>query len=129
MEIIVPWLDLTIFNNPAKLQNSFKNERCLFSHRIESAHKTTFKTVQSFRNNECKKIAAFSFPSTIFSVNVTKSAVSCKFGHIYWRNPLCKTSFFVQCFRSFLVVYFNKYSFVINKTLLFVFVTELVHKI
>ena len=31
------------------------------------------------------------------SVNVTKSAVSCGFGHIYWRSPLWKTSFFVQC--------------------------------
>ena len=30
----------------------------------------------------------------ISSVNVTKSAVSGGFGHIYWRNPLWKTSFF-----------------------------------
>ena len=29
-------------------------------------------------------------------VNVTKSLVSCGFGHIYWRNPQWKTSFFVQ---------------------------------
>ena len=29
----------------------------------------------------------WSFPLSISSVNVTKSAVSCKFGHIYWRNP------------------------------------------
>ena len=28
-----------------------------------------------------------SFPLQISSVNVTKSAVSCGFGHIYWRNP------------------------------------------
>ena len=27
-----------------------------------------------------------SFPLTVFSVNVTKSAVSCGLGHIYWRN-------------------------------------------
>ena len=27
------------------------------------------------------------FPLRIFSVNVTKSAVNCRFGHIYWRNP------------------------------------------
>ena len=25
------------------------------------------------------------------------SAVRCRFGHIYWRNPLWKTSVFVQC--------------------------------
>ena len=29
--------------------------------------------------------------------DVTKTAVSCRFGHIYWRNSWCKISFFVQC--------------------------------
>ena len=29
----------------------------------------------------------WSFPIRISSVNVTKSAVSCWFGYIYWRNP------------------------------------------
>ena len=29
----------------------------------------------------------WSFPLKISSVNVTKSAISCGFGHIYWRNP------------------------------------------
>ena len=28
-----------------------------------------------------------SFPLRISSVNVTKSAGNCKFGHIHWRNP------------------------------------------
>ena len=37
-----------------------------------------------------------SFPFDIFSVNVTKSAVSRGFGHIYWRNPPWKISFFAQ---------------------------------
>ena len=36
------------------------------------------------------------FPLRISSVNVIKSAVSCRFGHIYWRNPSWKTSFYVQ---------------------------------
>ena len=31
-------------------------------------------------------------------VLLTKCAVSCGFGHIYWRNTEWKTSFFVQCF-------------------------------
>ena len=35
-----------------------------------------------------------SFPLRISSINVTKCAVSCGFGHIYWRNPQWKTSFF-----------------------------------
>ena len=29
----------------------------------------------------------WSFPLRIYSVNVTKSAVSCGFSHIYWKNP------------------------------------------
>ena len=29
----------------------------------------------------------WSFPLTIYSANVTKSAVFCGFGHTYWRNP------------------------------------------
>ena len=29
----------------------------------------------------------WSFPFKISSVNVTKSAVFCRFGHLYWRNP------------------------------------------
>ena len=28
--------------------------------------------------------------------DLTKPAVSGRFGHIYWRNPQCKISFFVQ---------------------------------
>ena len=38
----------------------------------------------------------WNFPLTIFSVNVTKSAVSCGFGHIYWRNHWRKSSFFAH---------------------------------
>ena len=36
----------------------------------------------------------WSFPLRISSVNMTKSAVNCGFGHVYWRNPWWKTSFF-----------------------------------
>ena len=39
----------------------------------------------------------WSFPLRISSVNVTKSAGSCAFGHIHCRNAYWKTSFFVQC--------------------------------
>ena len=46
-------------------------------------------------NQQCTK--KWSFPLRISSINVTKFAVSCGFGHIYWRNPLWKTSLFVQC--------------------------------
>ena len=40
----------------------------------------------------------WSFPLRIFSVNVTKSTGNCGFGHIYWRNPSWKTSFFCAVF-------------------------------
>ena len=36
----------------------------------------------------------WSFPLRISSVNVTKSAGNCGFGHINWRYPLWKTPFF-----------------------------------
>ena len=39
----------------------------------------------------------WSFPLRLSSVNMTKSAVSCRFGHIYWRNHNWKTSLFAQC--------------------------------
>ena len=39
----------------------------------------------------------WSFPLMISSVNVTKFAGNCGFGHIYWKNPSWKTLFFEQC--------------------------------
>ena len=39
----------------------------------------------------------WSFRLRISSVNVTKSTGNCGFGQIYWKNPLSKISFFVQC--------------------------------
>ena len=36
-----------------------------------------------------------SFPLRISTVNVIKSAISCWFGQIYWRNPL--TKYFIFC--------------------------------
>ena len=41
---------------------------------------------------QCTK--KWSFPLRISSVNVTKSAVSCGFGHIYWRNPIIENFIF-----------------------------------
>ena len=43
------------------------------------------------------------------SVSMTKSPENCRFGHIYWRNPYWKTSYFVRrvnrCFKVY-VCYF-----------------------
>ena len=50
-----------------------------------------------------------SYPLTISSVNVTKSAGNCGFGHVYWRNLSWKTPFFVQCghFLSFMYLMYR----------------------
>ena len=37
-------------------------------------------------------------------VPLSISSVSCGFGHIYWRNPYWKTSFFVQWHSSFIAI-------------------------
>ena len=52
-------------------------------------------TSSNFRKSTLQK--KWSFPLKIFSVNVTKSAGDCGFGHIYWKNPKWKTSFFHFC--------------------------------
>ena len=50
-----------------------------------------------YRKNPHKTLhKKWSFPFRVSSVNVTKSADSCGFGHICWRNPKWKNSFFVQ---------------------------------
>ena len=48
-------------------------------------------------NKNLYSIKIESFPLRISSVNVTKSAVNCAFGHIYWRKILNEKLFFVQC--------------------------------
>ena len=42
----------------------------------------------------------WNFPLRISSVNVTKSAGNRGFGHIYWRNPIWKTSVFCAAFEK-----------------------------
>ena len=60
------------------------------------------------QNNILMNISALhkkcSFPLRISPVNVTKSAGNCGFGHIYWRNFLWKTSFFLSLARNMLKI-------------------------
>ena len=49
-------------------------------------------SVTTFNIRHCKK--KWSFPWRCSSVNATKSAGNCGCGHIYWKNPSWKTSFF-----------------------------------
>ena len=53
-----------------------------------------FSLVLLFMKHTLRK--KWRFPLRISSVNVTKPAVSSRFAHIYRRNPLRKSSFFVQ---------------------------------
>ena len=47
----------------------------------------------------------WSFPWRISSVNLTKSAVSCGFGYIYWTSPSWKTSFLCSGSCAFLSLF------------------------
>ena len=73
------------------------------SHQRCSVKKGVLREISSenSQENTCVKVAfliTFTAQKMKFSpVNVTKSAVSGGFGHIYWRNPYWKTSFFVHC--------------------------------
>ena len=44
----------------------------------------------------------------ISPVNVTESVRNCGFGHIYWRNPQWKTSFFVQWIYCRIYIFLQK---------------------
>ena len=59
----------------------------------------------------------WSFPLTISSVNVTKSTVSCGFGHIYWRNPQWKTLFLCRVFSNKLILFPHYHSSVRSRNL------------
>ena len=53
--------------------------------------------IKPHKKNRARSVyKKWSFALRISSVNVTKSAVSCGFGQIYWKNPWWKTSLFVQ---------------------------------
>ena len=68
-----------------------------FSHRMRKCNKSHLRDESGHAlivNHMLHK--KWSFPLRIFSLNVTKFALSCGFDHIYWRNPKWKTSFFVE---------------------------------
>ena len=53
----------------------------------------------------------WSFPWRISSISVSKSVGNSRFGHIYWKNPSWKTSFFVQWrlfFKTLLAHFLNQ---------------------
>ena len=52
--------------------------------------------LQKYRHTAQK----WSLSLRVSSANINKPAVSCGFGHIYWRNPQWKTSYFIQWYRN-----------------------------
>ena len=69
-------------------ENVTMNVQDLKKHfRIAIVKNLSFKTLALHKN--------WSFQLRISSVNVSKYAGNCGFGHIYWRNPYRKASFFV----------------------------------
>ena len=61
-------------------------------HINRSTHYTTSTPELMCWGRICALHRKWSFALRISSVNVIKSAVSCGFGYIYWRNPQLKTS-------------------------------------
>ena len=114
---------VTDFKEKSELLNSFCNNQCslvdtnislpsiiYFSeHRLSKINFTADDICKIIRLFEPNKVhnhdkitlhKKWSFPLRISTVNVTKSEVSCGFGHLYWRNSKWKTSFFVPCQNS-----------------------------
>ena len=60
----------------------------VFKFKFRSSHQrwSVKKAVLKISQNLQDTLHNWSFPLKIPSVNVTKSAVSCGFGHIYWRS-------------------------------------------
>ena len=74
-----------------------------FCHKVRTAsyatsiyHKRVEWVIRKYQQrdacNQRRHSKKWSFPLETSSVNVTKSAVSCAFGQIYWENPLCSAS-------------------------------------
>ena len=66
------------------------------------SHEILLRThfAEAKKKSSCQHIPLhkkWSFPLTTSSVNVTKSAGNCEFGHIYWRNP-CRGQLFLCSF-------------------------------
>ena len=53
-------------------------------HSFKNQKRSLLLTSSHFVNFTAQR---WSFTLRISSVNVTKSVVSCRFGHVYWRNP------------------------------------------
>ena len=77
------------------LRKTFINE-CTLTNMWTIHPVTSLKENSSWAIFTAQKKISFSL--SISSVSETKSTVSCGFGHIYWRNPLWKASFFVRTF-------------------------------
>ena len=82
----------TTLHKPRCDRNQIRRKLRIWSHLLKKSFMENFIFCAVTGTTLHKKR---SFPLRISSVNVTKSAENCGLGHIYQRNPLWKTSFFV----------------------------------
>ena len=73
----------------------------------DSRNKEKLIDVKSYWINDKSLQKKWSFLIRISSGNVTKSTLSCGFDHIYWRNPLWETWFFVHRVTKVYILNFN----------------------
>ena len=72
------------------LENFAQISNCLLKLQKIKLGTSTNSNMQNFKYDDGDFVSMYkkwSFPLRISSVNVTKSAGNCGFGHIYWRNP------------------------------------------
>ena len=96
--IPVPSSIMTELQRRSAYQDSWKRQFCwrnVTKCSSVNASRASYGKWDPFRCSILHK--RWSFPYRIFSVNLTKCTRNCGLGHIYWRNPWWKTSFFVQC--------------------------------
>ena len=73
-----------------------RDKKCSSSDTISSKFRKTFWTIYNAQKMK--------FSIWMYSVNVTKSAGTCGFGHIYWRKLEWKTSLVVQWWKKFFCI-------------------------
>ena len=89
---------LDLFSRREELDKFCGNFSCEFAKILRNVWKSVqakiyFAKINLSNLNKLTLYKKWSFPLRISSVNLTKSAGNCGFGHIYWKNPERKTFF------------------------------------
>ena len=81
---LLSWSHASITRNTRGIFEMEAKKNKLFVHFLKNQHLCQISVMKLYCENTLHK--NWSFPLRILSVNVTKSAGNCGFGHIYWRN-------------------------------------------